>query len=86
MNNIKLSKNITINALWEEMKTINLTDEIQSINVPINFFEGKYDMTTPTVLVEKFYDKIDAKKGKKLIIFEKSDHFPMLEEKEKYDD
>jgi len=74
----------TMNAMWEEMKTVNLTKEIQSSKVPIYFFEGKYDMTAPTVLVEKFYDNLDAEKGKKLVIFENSAHFPMIEEKERY--
>lgn len=74
----------TVNAMWEEMKNVNLTKEIQSIKVPIYFFEGKYDMTTPTVFVEKFYDNLNAEKGKKLIIFENSAHFPMIEEKERY--
>jgi pimeloyl-ACP methyl ester carboxylesterase len=74
----------TINVMWEELKNVNLTKEIQSIKVPIYFFEGKYDMATPTVIVEKFYDNLDAEKGKKLIIFENSGHMPMIEEKEKY--
>jgi pimeloyl-ACP methyl ester carboxylesterase len=75
----------TINAMWEELKNVNLTKEIQSIEVPIYFFEGKYDLTTPTVLVEEFYDNLDAEKGKKLFIFENSGHMPMIEEKERYE-
>ncbi len=76
----------TMNAMWEELKTVDLTEEIRFVDVPIYFFEGKYDMTTPTILVEKFYDNLDAKKGKKLVIFENSAHFPMIEEKEKYEE
>ena len=74
----------TMNAMWEQMQNVDLTREIQSIRVPIYFFEGKYDMTNPTVLVEEFYDHLDAEKGKTLIIFEASGHLPMIEEKEKY--
>ncbi|MHA2474935.1 MAG: alpha/beta fold hydrolase, partial [Promethearchaeota archaeon] len=76
----------TINAMWEELKNVNLTKEIQSIKVPIYFFEGKYDVTTPTVVVEKFYDNLDAEKGKTLFIFENSGHMPMMEEKERYEE
>ena len=76
----------TMNAMWVEIKNVNLTKEIQSIKVPIYFFEGKYDMTTPTVLVEKFYDNLDAEKGKKLVIFENSAHIPIIEEKERYEE
>jgi len=74
----------TMNAMWEELKNVNLTKEIQSIEVPIYFFEGKYDVTTPTVVVEEFYDNLDAEKGKKLFIFENSGHMPMIEERERY--
>jgi pimeloyl-ACP methyl ester carboxylesterase len=76
----------TMDAMWEEVKNVNLAEEIQSIKVPIYFFEGKYDMATPIVPVENFCDSLDAEKGKKLIIFENSAHFPMIEEKEKYQD
>jgi len=76
----------TINAMWEELRNVNLAKEIQSLKVPTYFFEGKYDVTTPTVVVEKFYDNLDAEKGKKLFIFENSGHMPMMEEKERYEE
>ena len=41
-------------------------------------------MITPTILVEKYYNSLDAEKGKKFVIFEKSAHFLIKEEKEKY--
>ncbi len=77
-------RNFTTEALWKEITDVNFTKEIDSIKVPIYFFEGRYDMITPTVQVEKYYKKLKAEKGKNLIIFENSAHFPMLEEKEKY--
>ncbi|MFC1487689.1 alpha/beta hydrolase [Thermoproteota archaeon] len=75
----------SVNTLWDEIKKVNLSKEIQSVNFPLYFFEGKFDMINPTVLVSKFFDSLDAEKGKKLIIFENSAHFPMLEEKERYE-
>ncbi|MHC5073273.1 MAG: alpha/beta fold hydrolase [Planctomycetota bacterium] len=76
----------SVGAMWDEIKNINITKEIQSIKTPVYFFEGKYDMATPTILVENFYNSLNAEKGKKLIIFENSAHMPMIEEKEKYED
>lgn len=76
----------SIRAMWDEINSINIEKEIQSIKVPVYFFEGKYDMATPTVLAENFYTSLDAPKGKKLIMFENSAHVPMLEEKEKYEE
>ncbi|MHA2402254.1 MAG: alpha/beta fold hydrolase [Candidatus Kariarchaeaceae archaeon] len=79
-------RNFTTNALWNEIVVVNFTKEIDSIKAPIYFFAGKSDMITPTVLVEDYYNGIDADKGKKLVIFENSGHWPMLEEKKKYQD
>jgi pimeloyl-ACP methyl ester carboxylesterase len=75
----------SVSAMWEEINDIDIAKEIHSIKVPVYFFEGKYDMATPTILVKNYYDLLDAEKGKKLIIFEKSAHMPMIEEKEKYE-
>jgi pimeloyl-ACP methyl ester carboxylesterase len=74
----------TMNAMFEEYKSINLTEEIHSISVPIYFFEGKYDMAIPLGPVKKFCDGLDAEKGKHFIVFENSGHFPMIEETQKY--
>jgi pimeloyl-ACP methyl ester carboxylesterase len=79
-------RNFTVNALWKETTVVNFTEEIDSIKVPIYFFEGKFDMITPTILVENFYKNLIAEKGKNLFIFENSAHFPMIEERERYQD
>jgi pimeloyl-ACP methyl ester carboxylesterase len=73
-------------AMWDEVRSINISEQIKSLQVPVFFFEGKYDMATPTILVEKYYDSLDGERGKKLILFEKSAHLPMIEEKEKYEE
>lgn len=75
----------SVNSMWDEINDIDIKKEVRSLKVPVYFFEGKYDKATPTVLVEKFYDNLEAEKGKKLIIFENSAHMPMIEEKEKYE-
>ncbi|MFX1607006.1 MAG: alpha/beta fold hydrolase [Promethearchaeota archaeon] len=77
-------RNFTTNALWKELTEVNFTREIDSIKVPIFFFEGKHDMITPTVVVEEFFNQLKAEGGKRLVIFENSAHYAMLEEKEKY--
>jgi len=63
-----------------------LSKELKSIKVPIYFFEGKYDMATPTIVVKDFYGSLDAEKGKHFILFEHSAHLPMIEEKVKYEE
>jgi pimeloyl-ACP methyl ester carboxylesterase len=76
----------TISALWDEMEDIDIAQEIRSIEVPIYFFEGKFDMANPTVIVEDFYNSLENREDIHLVIFEGSAHFPMIEEREKYQD
>ena len=78
--------NFTSEAMWSEMRNVKIAKEIKTMKVPIYFFEGKYDMATPTELVENFYNTLEAEEGKKLFIFEESAHLPMIEEKKKYED
>ena len=76
----------SVNSMWDEINDIDIKKEVRSLKVPVYFFGGKHDKATPTVLVEKFYDDLEAENGKKLIIFENSAHMPMIEEKKKYED
>jgi len=74
------------NAMWEEITGTDLSRDIQSLKVPVYFLMGKYDMITPTVLVAKYYDSLEAANGKRLDIFENSAHWPLIEEKDQYHD
>ena len=61
----------------------SLLDEVISVEVPVYFFTGKYDYTTPYELIEHYYIKIHAP-FKKMIWFEESAHFPFYEEPTKF--
>jgi pimeloyl-ACP methyl ester carboxylesterase len=79
-------REFTMQAMWEDIQKVDLTQEIQSIQVPLYFFEGRYDMVTPLEPVTTFYNAVTDERGKTLIMFEHSAHFVMVEEKEKYQD
>ncbi len=55
--------------------------EIKEYKIPIFFLVGKSDYTTPSELVEEYFNLITAPK-KELIYFENSAHFPFYEEPE----
>ncbi len=69
--------------MWDELIMVNFLHEIPAISVPVFFFAGKYDYTTPFELVEEFNDSLHAP-YKKLIWFEQSAHMPNIEEPEKF--
>ena len=62
---------------------INFFNEKTDLDVPVYFFEGRYDYGTPYALVEKYFEIITAP-HKEIIWFENSGHFINLEETERY--
>jgi pimeloyl-ACP methyl ester carboxylesterase len=71
-------------ALFREFKQVNLMESAPRLEVPVYIFVGRYDYNTPVELVEEYFEKLDAPKGKHLIWFEDSGHTPFLEEPERY--
>jgi pimeloyl-ACP methyl ester carboxylesterase len=69
--------------MGDEIMGVNLLHEIQGLSVPVFFFTGRYDYTTPYVLVEQFYASLHAP-HKKMIWFEHSAHMSHMEEPDKF--
>jgi pimeloyl-ACP methyl ester carboxylesterase len=69
--------------MGDEIMGVNLLQEIPELAVPVFFFTGRYDFTTPFALVEQFYASLKAP-CKKLIWFEHSAHMPHMEEPDKF--
>ncbi|HET9918360.1 MAG TPA: alpha/beta hydrolase, partial [Ktedonobacteraceae bacterium] len=69
--------------MGDEIMGVNLPQEILELSVPVFFFVGSYDYTTPCVLVEQFYASLQAP-SRKLIWFEHSAHMPHMEEPDKF--
>ena len=51
----------------------------QSYEVPMYYFQGRHDWTTPSILVTEYYESISAP-HKGLYWFDNSAHFPFFEE------
>jgi pimeloyl-ACP methyl ester carboxylesterase len=54
-------------------------EAIRKLDLPVWFFAGRRDYTTPSALVAGFVAKLEAPR-KELVWFESSAHFPFLEE------
>jgi len=70
--------------MWDEIMKVNFLNDATRLEVPVYFFEGRHDYNTPWELVQEYYEKLDAPKGKTLIWFENSAHSPNLEEPEQF--
>jgi pimeloyl-ACP methyl ester carboxylesterase len=69
--------------LWNELMTVDLSCEIRELEIPVVFFVGRHDYTTPFELVQRHFAQLRAP-SKKLVWFEDSGHMPNLEEPEKF--
>ncbi len=70
-------------TMYSQVMKIDFFKELKQLDIPMFFIAGKYDYVTPTALVEKFCDELDAPQ-KKLIVFDNSGHLPQLEEHEQF--
>ena len=73
----------SIKNMWMEVMASNLFEEIDSMAIPIYFFQGKYDYQTPYSIAYKFYDQLKAH-HKQFFTFEQSAHSPIMEEVDKF--
>lgn len=76
---------LSAKKLWGTNKEFNLFNEVKKIDIPVYFCAGRYDYTTPSVLVEKYYEMLEAQ-SKEFIWFENSAHFPQCTENDKFCD
>jgi proline iminopeptidase len=56
-----------------------LMDSITRLEVPVYFFQGRYDYVTPTELAAEYLDRLQAPR-KRLVRFDAAAHFPFFEQ------
>ena len=73
--------------LWQEaFYRIDLFKQAPKLDLPVYFLLGRHDrtVTASAALAERYFESVEAPKGKHLVWFEKSGHWPQLEEPEKF--
>ncbi|BCU81645.1 putative aminopeptidase YbaC [Polycladomyces abyssicola] len=73
----------SLKLMQEEMRNLHLEKEVQKVQVPVIFCEGRHDYIAPFELAEAYYQKLEAPE-KKWIWFEHSAHSPHFEEAQKF--
>lgn len=74
---------LVLNSMWTQVGKTDFTKTCTSFAAPIFIFNGRWDMNTPAVLVEDWFDMIEAP-VKELHWFEDSGHNPMMDEEKKF--
>lgn len=78
---------VSFEELWREtFYKVHLLRDAPRIDVPVYFLEGRHDrlVTASAAMAERYFEALEAPRGKQLIWFEKSGHWPQLKEPEKF--
>lgn len=74
----------SVEALWDDLMNLDLTREAPRIDVPVVFMVGKHDVIVSAELAIDYFQKLEAPKGKELVLFEESAHRPYNEQTDKF--
>lgn len=74
----------SVNALEKEILATNLATRVKKLDVPVWFFAGAYDNVVGEAMIRVFYDQLRAPRGKHYVRFERSRHWPHLQEPAKF--
>lgn len=82
---IPLGFRYSFKHLWREIfYDINLFEQAPRIDVPIFFLLGRYDSVVTADVAQRYFNALEASRGKELVWFERSGHWPHFTEPAKY--
>lgn len=81
--NLMKGLHFSMEHLWPDMTRTNLFNEIDSLQIPVYIFQGKFDRQTPYSVAKEFFDQLKAPE-KEFFTFEHSAHSPLAEEGDKF--
>lgn len=67
--------------LFDCLTEVDLFHEVPELKIPVYLVSGKYDYITVSSLTERYYQRLEAP-AKEYVLFEKSAHLPLFEERE----
>ncbi len=70
--------------LWRESYHLSLFRRAPRLEVPVYFLSGRHDYAVTATVAHRYFDALQAPRGKEFIWFENSSHFPNFEEPRKF--
>jgi proline iminopeptidase len=70
----------SFNLLYPDLLSVNLSETVPQVEVPVFFVEGRHDRMAPVEVAERYFTSLIAAK-KELVWFDNSAHFPQWEER-----
>lgn len=75
----------TFNHVYQQLYDFDFRKQVTKIDVPVFILHGRHDINAPTILVEEYFEILDAPM-KELIWFENSGHSPWIDEEDRFID
>ena len=69
----------SLERLWPELLRHDLVSQVPALDVPIFLVAGEESQRAPLAQVERFYQALDARRGKTLFKLDGVGHWPLLE-------
>src|SRR5580704_14782692 len=69
--------------LYADLLSVNLSETVPQVEVPVFFAEGRHDRMAPAEVAERYFTSLIASR-KELVWFENSAHFPQWEERARF--
>ena len=73
----------SLRAMWPEVSTLNLVEQVPELRVPVFFCLGRHDHVVDPDLAAAYFERLEAPR-KELLWFEDSAHEPSVEEADKF--
>jgi proline iminopeptidase len=73
----------SFDLLYADLLSVNLSETVPRVEVPVFFAEGRYDRLAPVEVAERYFTSLIAS-SKELVWFENSAHFPQWEERARF--
>ena len=73
----------SFDLLYADLLSVNLSETVPRVEVPVFFAEGRHDRMAPVEVAERYFTSLIASR-KELVWFENSAHFPQWEERARF--
>src|SRR5260370_10771465 len=73
----------SFDLLYADLLSVNLSETVPRVEVPVFFAEGRHDRMAPVEVAERYFTALIASR-KELVWFENSAHFPQWEERARF--
>jgi pimeloyl-ACP methyl ester carboxylesterase len=72
-----------LGVVYPQLWDVDFRKQAKKLDVPVYFLIGRHDVNAPTVLVQEYYNLLDAP-HKQIVWFEHSGHTPWVSESDRF--